>query len=75
MIAIALLALLAFGVSEEDRMFLGFPDGELSMLRDRFLAHRGLAYTSPFTGVRQPPVSQMLIPDLQYTATISARSW
>jgi LmbE family N-acetylglucosaminyl deacetylase len=61
----ALKALSILGLKKDDVTFLGFPDGGLCFLLLKFLSDPQ-AYTSPFTLINRPPVSDMIIPHTDY---------
>jgi|UniRef100_A0A7V6A3I7 LmbE family N-acetylglucosaminyl deacetylase len=54
------------GVKARDVIFLGFPDGGLDCLRDRFRTGPQ-AFMSPFTRANCPPAPEAIIPRTAYT--------
>jgi LmbE family N-acetylglucosaminyl deacetylase len=61
----ALEALAVLGVTAQDVVFLGFPDGGLCHLVWKF-RHDPQAYRSPYTLERHPPPSAMILPHTDY---------
>ena len=63
----ALKATGILGIKEHNVIFLGFPDGGLSLLLSKFRKDP-LAYKSPFTEENHPPIFEEIIPHTDYTA-------
>jgi LmbE family N-acetylglucosaminyl deacetylase len=61
----ALEALAVLGLTAQDVVFLGFPDGGLCQLVWKF-RHDPQAYQSPYTQERHPPASEMILPHTDY---------
>jgi LmbE family N-acetylglucosaminyl deacetylase len=61
----ALKALGTLGVTAEDVVFLGFPDGGLCQLLWKY-RHDPQVYESPYTLERHPPASEMILPQTDY---------
>jgi LmbE family N-acetylglucosaminyl deacetylase len=58
--------LATLGVKEQDRIFLGFPDGGLCALLRQYRSDGGPAYRSPFTLQDRPPPTEVIVPDTEY---------
>lgn len=58
--------LATLGVKKRDVVFLGFPDGGLHAILSKYRSDDGPDYTSPFTLENRPPVSDALLPDIEY---------
>jgi len=62
----AVKALAVLGVKKRDVTFLGFPDGGLCELINRYVSDLK-AYTSPFTREDHPPAAETIIPHADFS--------
>jgi LmbE family N-acetylglucosaminyl deacetylase len=66
-------ALAALGLDPDAGVFLSFPDGGLAKLVRRYWSEQRTAYRSPFTRLRRPPDSEMVVPATEYRGEDLAR--